>query len=420
MSSTEKNKELQDEMTRIFNERKIPYNPVVDIGEGICVDFCCGLRVLFPASLKKQKYQLDVADLDTGLILESNILESGEYYISKRKYFVRYALKITFEDGHEICYEYNAKDENVLIDIPVSTIGDTIAWFPAIVEFQKLHRCKIHVCMLDSVRELFEEVYPEIHFVSKQQKDKIKPYAYYRMAIFSDDPEMCESPVDYRQCALHHYAAYLLGVNTSATDVPPRIAMKEPKNKPDVPFVCISSFGSGLCKNWMNPVGWKNTVNFLKDAGYRVIDIDRQDIYGSTIYWSQIPRDAEDFTGDFSLKERAWLISNSAFFVGLSSGLSWLAWCCKVPVVMISGFTLPEHEFFTPYRVTNIKVCHGCLNDMRNQFNYREFDWCPRHKGTSRHFECTRGITHDMVIKTIQKISSFENINKKRKERKNE
>ena len=70
------------------------------------------------------------------------------------------------------------------------------------------------------------------------------------------------------------------------------------------------------------------------------------------VFGNTIPYGAEDFTGDRSLQERVDLISGAAFFVGLASGLSWLAWGAGVPVVMIVGFTAPGTEFHTPYRVT--------------------------------------------------------------------
>ena len=38
---------------------------------------------------------------------------------------------------------------------------------------------------------------------------------------------------------------------------------------------------------------------------------------------------AQDFTGDRPLQERIDLIKDADMFLGLSSGLSWLAWCCS-------------------------------------------------------------------------------------------
>jgi autotransporter strand-loop-strand O-heptosyltransferase len=54
--------------------------------------------------------------------------------------------------------------------------------------------------------------------------------------------------------------------------------------------------------------------------------------------------------------ERARWLKHAAFFVGLSRGLSWLAWAMRIPVVMVSGFSHPDNEFHTPYRVFNYHV----------------------------------------------------------------
>ena len=74
---------------------------------------------------------------------------------------------------------------------------------------------------------------------------------------------------------------------------------------------------------------------------------------------------------------------------------------------MISGFTHPTNEFETPYRVINYHTCHSCWNDMRLDFDHFDFLWCPRHKGTDRHFECTKLISAEQVITTIRKIPAF-------------
>jgi autotransporter strand-loop-strand O-heptosyltransferase len=98
-----------------------------------------------------------------------------------------------------------------------------------------------------------------------------------------------------------------------------------------------------------------------------------------------------------------WLRHAKAF-VGLSSGLSWLAWASGVPVVMISGFTHPTNEFATPYRVINYHACNSCWNDVRVRFDHKDFLWCPRQAGTPRQFECTRLITAAQVIAVLVKI----------------
>jgi autotransporter strand-loop-strand O-heptosyltransferase len=99
------------------------------------------------------------------------------------------------------------------------------------------------------------------------------------------------------------------------------------------------------------------------------------------------------------------VINHSEFFIGLSSGLSWLAWGLGKEVVMISNFTQPDHEFtINCTRITNKKVCNGCWNNPEFTFDKGDWNWCPVHKGTERQFECHTSITPKMVIDQIQHL----------------
>jgi autotransporter strand-loop-strand O-heptosyltransferase len=116
--------------------------------------------------------------------------------------------------------------------------------------------------------------------------------------------------------------------------------------------------------------GWREIVAFLKQAGYRVICIDQKPTHGTGLVWNHIPNGAEDETGGRPLPERAHWLTHAEFFVGLSSGLSWLAWAAGTPVVMISGCTHPTNEFEIPYRVINYHACNSCWNDVRVRFDH--------------------------------------------------
>ena len=94
------------------------------------------------------------------------------------------------------------------------------------------------------------------------------------------------------------------------------------------------------------------------------------------------------------------VIYYSKLFIGLSSGLSWLAWALKKDVVMISNFTKAEHEFEC-IRITNPNVCNGCWNKSEYKFDKADWNWCPVNKGTDKQFECQTSITAQMVIEEI-------------------
>ena len=98
-------------------------------------------------------------------------------------------------------------------------------------------------------------------------------------------------------------------------------------------------------------------------------------------------------------------IKHSEFFIGLGSGLSWLSWALNKWVIMIHGFTKPWYEFQDKcVHVHNDKVCTGCWH-VDYVLNLKE-DWemCPEHKGTDRHFECSKEIDPPMVFGAIDKV----------------
>ena len=124
-----------------------------------------------------------------------------------------------------------------------------------------------------------------------------------------------------------------------------------------------------------------------------------------------IQREKGDFSGvvnkcgDRPLQDRVRDLLHCDFFVGLGSGLSWLAWALGRPVVLISGFSEPYAEFESGcFRVINADVCHGCWNSTEYTFDRGDWDWCPRHKGTARQFECSREISPELVLAQIDRI----------------
>jgi autotransporter strand-loop-strand O-heptosyltransferase len=253
---------------------------------------------------------------------------------------------------------------------------------------------------------ILRDAYPNIRFVTHEevvdQKLAENAYATYCLGLFFDDSDCIFQPTDFRQVGLHRTAGYILGVDP--TETPPILALPDESRPVDTPYVCIAVQSSTQAKYWNNPHGWHAVVAHLKQRGYRVVCIDQKAAHGAGLIWNHIPNGAEDQTGDRPLEERARWLRHAAAFIGLSSGLAWLAWAAGTPVVMISGFTHPTNEFTTPFRVINWHACNSCWNDVRVRFDHKDFLWCPRHAGTDRQFECTRLITAEQVIATISQI----------------
>jgi autotransporter strand-loop-strand O-heptosyltransferase len=371
--------------------------------QGVQFDFNDGCRVALPEG----QWHVRLRDLDTGNILYETDIGAGRINSSKR-YYLRCRIEVWAggQTGEPVfCHDYLAKDQEVLVQFPVGTLGDTLGWFPYAVKFLEQHGCRLTCAMAKPLIPLFEAAYPKIQFLTHEEVNPERYYATYSMGLFFDDEACIHQPCDFRLVGLHRTAGYILGVDP--TEVPPCITLENDRRPLPERYVCIAVQSSTQSKNWTNPTGWHELVAFLKEAGYRVICIDQKPIHGTGLVWNHIPHGAEDQTGDRPLVERARWLKHAEFFVGLSSGLSWLAWAVGVPVVLISGFTHPTNEFHTPYRVINYHACNSCWNDVRVRFDHKDFLWCPRHANTPRQFECTRLITAEAVKDVIRRIPQF-------------
>lgn len=392
----------------------IPSVPVVEGGQGVRFDFNDGARVMVPdIAPELGQWHVRLSDYSTGNILFDARLKGG-MVSSTKKYFVPFLIDVWLEkpDGTRediLHHELSLTGRPVLVQLPVGTLGDTIAWLPAAIRLAQQTGAKVSCSVADVILPLVKEANPDITLVGHDEAQANKTftsafYASYNIGLFFTDTELTHQPTDFRHVGLHRTAAYILGVDPW-NDNPPGITIQDGDTPPiEGPYVVIATQASTQCKYWNNPAGWQEVIGFLKSAGYRVICIDQKTFHGTGYVYNHIPHGAEDETGSRPLSERARWLKHASFFIGLSSGLAWLAHASGTPVVMISGFTHPNNEFFTPYRIINWHTCNSCWNDPRHQFDHKDFFWCPRHKGTERQFECTRLITGSQVIQTVRRV----------------
>ena len=376
---------------------------------GILFDFNLGARVVLP-NRTQGKWRLRLRDLDTGNIL-FECENQGAFVASSKRYFVRFGVEVweiddTGKDTQIWTYEYDPRDREVIIQFPIGTLGDTMAWFSYAARFGKVWGCKLTCAMSALIIPVLKDAYPDITFVTHEdvaeQKLAEKAYATYSLGLFFDDAAHIWQPTDFRHVGLHRTAGYILGVDPA--EEAPRLILPDESRPIPEPYVVIAVQSSTQSKLWNNPHGWREVIAFLKEHGYRVICIDQKPVHGTGMVWNHIPHGVEDETGDRPLTERARWLRHASAFIGLSSGLSWLAWAAGTPVVMISGFTHPTNEFDTPYRIINWHACNSCWNDVRHRFDHKDYLWCPRHAGTPQQFECTRLITSQQVITAIKRI----------------
>jgi autotransporter strand-loop-strand O-heptosyltransferase len=391
-----------------------PPIPVIEACAGLRFDFNEGARVALPTRASGL-WRVRLSDLETGnTLFESNL--AGGMVVSAKKWFCRGRIEVFDGETVVLDHGYDARGRDLLIHFHIGTLGDILAWFPYAAEFAALHGCRLTCCMSGLINPLFRDAYPHIRFITPEEADDRAYYATYKLMMFFGDVDRQWNKCDGRSLSLQENAAYLLGIEPK--EKRPVLRLPDETRPIAEPYVCIATQATGQAKYWNNPDGWDQTITFLKWLGLRVICIDQKSVVSMGYIRNTMPPGAEDETGDWPLTERARWLRHATLFIGLSSGLSWLAWAAGAPVVLISGFTHPTNEFATPYRVINWHSCNSCWNDDTAHFDSHDrtdFLWCPRHKDTPRMFECSRLITAHQVINTIKQVPAIAEIARTRR-----
>ena len=356
---------------------------------GLRLDFNLGLRLDVPEG----NFRVKVSDFNTGEIFFDKYISGGRL-LSVEQYFIRWHVEVFLNEEKIFSHTFNPEGQPVAINFITDALGDMLALLPYLEEFRKIHRCELRFLPHETLREFVAQTYPEIQLINKID---FKTYATYYLTMMTT--HLPNWLIDTRRMSLTRVGGVLLGINY----LPPKNFFK-PTAPPvtDKPYVCIGIHARNARKSWHWPGGWDIVVDYLKSLGYRVFCIDKNVEEKNDGFTVRKPDGAEDFTGNRPLIERANMLSHAEFFIGLSSGLSWLANVVDCPVVMICGFSQDWNEFYTPYRVANRRVCNGCANDVRTIF----FDKCvcPYHEGTPRELECQKKISPRMVIDAIEQL----------------
>lgn len=354
---------------------------------GLKFDFNAGARVEVPEG----NWHIKISDFDTGLVgFDGDI--SQQVLVSLEKYYVHWYIEAWLDDEKVFEHLMDLHGKAIYIFMVNGVLGDTISVLPYINELKHIYDANVYLYPPKGFVPLCKEYMPDILLI---EEIPAECYAGFCLAVFDLPPYLI--PDDSRRWPPYMSAKAILGLHHTAKPIHyyPTASRQVHER-----YVCIAVQASGIMKRWLYPDGWDIVVEYLKSLGYRVLCIDGANKVEENGYVITMPAGAEDFTGMHPLMERINLLAYADFFVGLGSGLSWLADACNIPVVLISGFSLPIGEFDTPYRVYNQLVCHGCYNDVK--VNWKEI--CPYHRGTEREFECSKLITPLQVVQAIDRL----------------
>ncbi len=385
---------MSNQLLSIYKNTKIKHIEPIRSSFKLSTNFIDGCMVSIDSKIDndESEYLAEFINEETNEIIYSCPLKSKMWAKPNLKYFVKWKINIKEQGTNEIIksQELDLKNKKVLINFDSRSIGDTIAWIPYVEKFRSKHDCVIFCQTFHN--NFLKGLFPSIKFVP--HSEVVDCYASYRLGWFGDWTDKNLNPDDPREVPLQQTASGILGLEHE--EIRPRLDKKDRPRNIKEKYICISIASTAGLKHWQNESGWQQTVDYLNKLGYKVVVVQKE-----FLGWMDTPSLKNVIHPEAtSLDEAASWVQHCEFFIGLGSGVSWLAWALNKKVILISGFSKEFAEFETPYRVQNLEVCNGCWNDTNHKFDKGDWNWCPKDKN----FECSKNITFEMVKEKIDQI----------------
>ena len=394
----------QGDFTRFINQHTEFYTQVLEGPHGHFV--IPAEPVEFRAHLEhKGQLQLHIEQLGPGkwsaefydeleLVHRQEDLKAGHWYGPTRRWHTNWQVRILHNGRPHKTLEWQLNNKEVYVHFDTGSLGDTLSWVGQLIPFKQhhgIHKLKVYT----PKNWLFDrEWYLEhgVEFVDQYQSEM---HAIYHLGVYFSPEEpwrRWEHKYDWRQQPLGKIASDRLGIEYHERR--PRLASEFTHGsvQQKAPHVVIATQSTAQAKYWNNPTGWQELAEWYLGQGIQVYHASKE---------GQAPVGSQQLPED--LATVAAYMRSAKHFIGISSGLSWFAWALGVEVIMVSGFTDPYMEFQQDcHYVNNHQVCHGCWGT--RVFDRNDWNWCPDWKGTARHFECTKKISSEQVIKVAEKL----------------
>jgi autotransporter strand-loop-strand O-heptosyltransferase len=295
----------------------------------------------------QKTYKVGFYERGVGLVSSGECKTNQTIICNSRQWYTNWEIIVVDENESLVFTDrFDVENQVVFIKIDAYALGDNIAWVPYVEWFRRERNCKV-ICST-FYNELFVDTYPEIMFV-KPNTSIENVYAQYYVGASSDENKVYSS-VNSKEVNLQMVASSILGLPFEELRPKLHHSFEKTSRIFAQKYVTLSEFGSGENKSWKAQDGWQQVVDYLNQLGFMVVVISKEPTNLKNVI---------DRTGDYPLSMRMYDIYHSEFHLGISSGLSWLAWAMGKHVLMISDVTPRWHEFQTD-------VTRLCSNDLNS------------------------------------------------------
>ena len=338
----------------------------------------------------QNEYFIEFIDGSTNEVLHSSTISNNMWTKCNKSYNIPWVIKV----NGEVVHHFDLKNKVIRIKFESKSIGDTLAWAPQIIEFQKLYKCKVILSTFHN--NWFESLpeYKDIKFV--KPGDQSRSYATYQIGWFKS------SKGDWKNFDHNPNQVNTIPLIQTATDIL-RLPYKElhyginftPKKRPiKGKYVCIAPRSTSGLKEWPHE-NFRLLAKKLQSKGYRVVNISKEGFKGTNII------DKKNLKWEDTLNH----LYHADLFIGLGSGLSWLNWVLDKHTVMINNFIPHGFEFtHNLTKIENNSVCNNCWVSPTYVFDPGNWDWCPENEGTKLQHICQKSITIDVVYNKVLEV----------------
>ena len=321
-------------------------------------------------------------------VVHSTTIKNNMWTKTHIEYYIPWIIEI---DG-KVAHKFNVKGKKVKITFDSKSIGDTVAWMPHVVEFQKRYECDVIVSSFHN--EWFKglNTYSKIKFIKPDIPHLA--YAHYKIGWFKKDGKWDSGNKNPTQAN----TIPLIKCITDIINVPYRELNHgldfTPKKRPiEGKYICIGPRSTAGIKEWPHD-SWRELSTRLHKDGYKIVNLSYEGFEGKHI---------------INKKELDWPttwnnMNHAEVFIGLGSGLSWINWGLNKHTIMINNFVPYGYEFTNNLtKIENHLVSNNVWSNPHYMFNAGDWNWDPEFQGTDKQHIAQKSITVDQVYKTTIK-----------------